>query len=60
MGKANIEEGDLSLGSFRSPQSGDIPIADDEHPAVVVELLEGVRSRLGRRGVAEGDHHHPQ
>ena len=46
MGKANIEEGDLSLGSFRGPLCGDIPIADDEHPAVVLELLEGVRSRL--------------
>ena len=50
----------LFLCNLGGPLWGDIPIADDKHPAIDVELLEGVRSSVGRGGVAEGDHHHPQ
>ena len=49
-----IEECDLSLRNLRGPLRGDVPMTDDEHPAVVVvvELLEGVRPCVG--GVVEG------
>ena len=49
-----IEECDLSLCNLRGPLRGDVPMTDDEHPAVVVlvELFEGIRPCVG--GVVEG------